>query len=194
MKLPKLTSINFNWSTIISVFALFISLYSMNASLNSHSDSSSSDMIRQNYDDFLQLHQIRADHPLQSHIFVNLNEYEVVKGMVIQALDSAPKRNRIEYQLTEAALARRIFSMYEASYFQWKNSEYYNEKTRANFLKLVLDYYTKTLLRNPRLLWYWSGKGGNLSSHYEDEVVKYYYSKINNTTFEIDSDGPYKNF
>lgn len=178
-----------NIPTILSLLAICLSIFSMYYSNKVHSDSTSSSMIRENYNDFLDLHLIRSEHPLQSHIFVSVAEYENFKFKIFDATKKITLEKRIENQLIEAGLARRIFSMYEHSYFQWKNSKEFSEKSRINFLKLVLDYFTNTLLKNPRLAWYWSSKGGNNCVHYEVEVLKYYNDHV--VDIKMDSLGPY---
>ena len=167
-----------DYSIILSILATIISSYSIYLSKNLHSDNSSSQIIRENYKDFLDLHLIRAEYPLYSHIFVNRYKYLETKNLIKGAVKLKTKEERIEMQLVESALARRVFTMYEHSYYQWQNSVRFSEESRIKFLKLVLDHFTNVLLKNPRLVWYWSENGGDFNKYYEKEVVEYYNSHV----------------
>lgn len=173
----------------VSCISLATSFLAYWRSIKHHSDSSTSNLIRQNYEDMLRLHELRAEYPNQSHLFEIKGQYDRAKALIKDANENSPEERIILLSLEERAIARRVFSMYEGSFYQWKNATSHNDKWRTAFLKDVLDYFTSRLLTNPRLVWLWSAEGGGLCVHYENETVAYYRQNVRND--RVDEVGPF---
>ena len=181
----------FSLSTALAILAVVMSYYSIYNSNKTFSDQSTANVIRTNYQDFFDMHILRATYPLQTHLFENPSEYYSTKNLILKACSKDSVKEKINYHLIEKAVSRRIFSMYEHSYFQWKNAEHNADKARAKFLKQVLNYFTESILRNPRLLWIWSENGYNYKVHYEPDVIDYYNEYVIYGTMELDATGPF---
>jgi len=180
-------------SLILSVSALAVSLITISHESLEHSDSLTSDVIRNAYSDFLTLCDLRAQYPKQSHIFETPENYEWNKALVVQATatELANPEERARLQLEEAALAQRTLAMFEHSYYQWQHAVETADRPRVEFLKAVLDYFTARVLTNPRLLWYWSPAGANLSEHYETSTREYYDKNVRPAGRPMDAYGPF---
>lgn len=176
-----------NFSAVLSIIAILISGASIYLSNLRHSDSSTASVIRDNYQDFFSVHEIRMSYPAHSYLFVSKDDYLDTKTLVKKANSLIDSSEAATHLLVEQALSRRLFSMFEHSYYQWKNAKNNSDEQRTEFLQAVLSYFTNTLLPNPRLAWYWSAKGGNIQAHYEDEVLKYYNKSVQIS--ELDSIG-----
>ena len=178
---------------VVAAIALVLSIITMSRERTQHSDTLTSEVIRNAYSDFLLLDDLRAQYPMQSHIFETPENYERNKKLVVLAaaasLDSPAECARLA--LDEAALADRIMTMFEHSYDQWNHSQQTADTARVEFLKDVLDYFTGRILTNPRLRWYWSEKGANLSEHYEVGTISYYNEHVLPYSHRLDAEGPY---
>jgi len=173
---------------IISCIALFLSIGVFVRVPAQHSDVLTSSMIRETYSEFLDFMDRRAQYPLQSHLFALPDTYSIVKAQVIQAMDANDISTPL---LQERAVAQRQFIMFEHAFYQWTQARNRGDATRAQFLKEVLDYFTGRLLRNPRLVWYWSPEGGNLGSHCESSTIDYYNKTVKPYCQAFDNDGPF---
>jgi hypothetical protein len=74
-------------------------------------------------------------------------------------------------------MADYIFSMFEyilTDYNVSKRIYFIGDRWRAKTDSEVLEYFTSHLLRNPRLLYYWS----KLSSEYGEDIVAYYNAQV----------------
>jgi hypothetical protein len=91
--------------------------------------------------------------------------------------------------LEEGALAERIMTMFEHSYYQWRHARGNADTPRIDFLRAVLNYFTGRVLTNPRLLW--SKDGANLRQHYEVETISYYDEHVMPFGRFVDAEGPF---
>lgn len=171
-----------------SSLSLLVSLVTFRVSVAQHSDKQTAEQIRQLYLDMISLHDLRAAHPLQSHLFEIGPQYSEVKLTVASIRNKEPEVALVQLRLEERAIARRVFSMYESSFYQWRNAKTRRDRARFFFLKDVLDYFTTRLLTNPRLAWYWSEDGGGLCVHYEKLTREYYQRNVK--VINKDATGP----
>jgi hypothetical protein len=179
---------------LISLTALGLSLVSFIREPERQSDQLTSEMIRNAYSDFIAMVDLRTQHPLQSHLFEVPGGYGDTRNKVVAAtseLRSKPAE-LARLSLEERAVADRLFTMFEQAFYQWKQARDRGDTPRAKFLDEVLAYFTGRLLKNPRLLWFWSSSGGNLSVHYEDETIRYFDEKVKPDYSKWDQVGPFK--
>lgn len=178
----------------ISIVSLAVSLRAMQVTKDTHSDEITSSLINQNYDDFIDLHELRAQFPYHGHLFELKDQYDQVKNEVVAALVSLSEDDRLKLlprlKLEERALARRIFSQYENAFYQWQNTSRSRDKSRLWFHKDVADYFSQRLLRNPRLVWFWRSSGGNYRLHYEPLTRDHYDRTVVETS--VDDTGPFQ--
>jgi hypothetical protein len=180
----------------VSLIALTLSIIVFVSQSGEHSDTLTSNVIRETYKDFIQLDDIRAQYPLQGHLFETPTNYPRYNKLVMTAAGGKTMSDaeQAKLLLEEAAMAERVFSMFEHSLFQWMHGKQNADKARVEFLKAVLDYYTGRILPNPRLMWYWSKTGANLSEHFETVTIQYYNDNVKPTGKEVDARGPFLKF
>jgi hypothetical protein len=173
--------------------AATLSLITLSRQSGQHSDTLTYEVIRSAYSDFLQLMDLRAQYPEQGHMFETPDNYE--RNKIIVRAAAGPRLATTDGQarllLEEGALAERIMTMFEHSYYQWKHATENAHAPRIDFLKAVLDYFTARVLTNPRLLWYWSQEGANLRQHYEAETIAYYDEHVLPAGRSVDAQGPF---
>jgi len=177
----------------VSAMAACLSMASFFAEPMRQSDALTSEVISEAYASFMSMNDIRTDHPYQSHLFELSENYAQIATNVATAtqhLRTSP-HEIAKLHLEERAVADRLFTMFEQSYYQWQQAQASGDTPRAEFLRAVVDYFTGRLLRNPRLLWYWSLKGGALASHYEDDTKTYYDTHVTQPGEVQDVEGPF---
>lgn len=170
---------------LVDVVAVIISLCALGVSIRTdyvvrayHNDSEKANLIRQTYSDFRAITDLVTANWELMYIGSLPDQYETVRNIVEKRLRCADEKKRTEILLKERAIASSLFTMYEHSYFQWDNAKTYGDQERERFLRSVLDYFSNKLLRNPRLMWYWSADGANLRSQSESETIKYYEKTV----------------
>lgn len=182
--------------TLTGCVALIVSIWSAVLSNKSSKDSTGSQLIAETYSTFYDLNKKQAEDAKLSHMFVAADDYRGTAMLVQQSVGALTKEQKAEYLLKEKAISFYIFTAFEETFYQYNHAVEVRDVKRSEFLKAVLDYFTGRLLRNPRLLYYWSAAGGNVSQYYELETREYY--KLHVLTdpsapleFAPDSTGPY---
>jgi hypothetical protein len=177
---------------LISIAAFGVAWVSFLQEPERQSDQLTSDVIRNAYSDFIEMTDLRTQFPFQSHLFEVVTNYRVVRDQVSFAtVDLRNKPNeRHRLSLEERAIADRLFTMFEQALYQWRQARERKDSPREQFLREVLEYFTSRLLQNPRLLWYWSPKGGNLSVNYEVATMEYYNTNVRPHS-PGDAEGPF---
>jgi hypothetical protein len=178
-------------SILLSLIAVVLSLVGIYRSRGEHHDSLSTQTIREAYSDFIIFEDIRTQYPLQSHIFETKSNYWRFQNIVKEAVTAKSNQELITLKLQEAAIAERIFVMFEHCLYQRNHAKKIGDFHRQEFLEEELNYYTKRLLCNPRLVWYWSPKGENFCEHSEQVTNDYYNQNIEFGKIGCDSVGPY---
>ncbi len=180
-------------AVVVSLVALAVSVGNAMLGPAQHSDQSTAAVVRQAYEDFLELTDLQVEHPLQSHLFAVPENYDRIAELVTDAMlqtHIAPAA-RNQYRLEELAIAQKIFTIFEHTLYQWNAAISFGDESRAEFLKAVLDYFTGRVLTNHRLLWYWKRDGGNLQAHYEDDTKAFYTDAVP-SGLPIDEVGPHE--
>lgn len=165
-------------SLFLSIVALVVSGFSAYSSYTSSRDTAKSQVIQQSYEGFYQLTRLQLENWQLSHMFALPDQYDGVTKLVETSFRSLDSNQQAELVLKERAIADIIFSMYEQAFYQLNQANEARDTTRASFLQEVINYLTGRLLRNPRLLYYWSESGGRLASSYEDATRKHYESNV----------------
>jgi hypothetical protein len=117
------------------------------------------------------------------------DSYDMVSHQVKLAATGLSDADKAKMRLKERAFADYIFSTFEYPLYQLERSNAFFDAPKAHFMQEVVDYFTGRLLRNPRLLYFWSSTGGNLSREYETWTNNYYNQHVL-PPFKEDRDGP----
>jgi hypothetical protein len=149
-------------------------------SLTSYKDISGIETIRKQYEFYYEFERLEIENWQLSHIFALPEWYDKNVSLVSSSLTSIDATKRAEFLLKERAIARFIFTNFEAILYESRHAEQIGDSQRAAFLQEVLDYFTGRLLRNPRLLYQWSEEGGKLAADFEPDTRKYYEEHVLN--------------
>lgn len=186
-----------NLPVIIAAIAIAISVISIIFSMKVHRDSLNSTIITQAYSLFNEGIKILLENSFLTHLFVMPENYPEVKLLVQNSIRELDTNQNSELILKERAMALYAFQIFEYFHYQSEHSRSVNAKDRIDFLNMVLTYLTRRLLRNPRLLYYWSESGGNLNVYFERVTREYFnrevIGKLSGNVEEImDCDGPFQ--
>lgn len=177
----------------VSSISFLVSVGGYLSTKNNHTDTLTSDLITENWQQFLSLHDTAAAFPYHTYLFEIGSEYDKAIELVKAAIESLPEGERTSAistaRLQERALVRKILSMFEHALYQANHAVKTKDKVRESFFKDVLFYYTDRLLKNPRISWYWSTSGGNLRVHMEESTREYCESKVEFSV--VDSSSPF---
>jgi hypothetical protein len=168
----------FNVNSIGSIIAVLISIASFVYSAMSVGQTSAHDAIRNLYTVYYDISKTELEIPQALHVFMLPGAYEEVAKEVHKAVAHATDSDLAKYRLSERAMADYLFSVFEANLIDYQSSSPLQEPMRRKFEEGVLDFFTQKLLRNPRLLYYWSRDGGKLSEEYQDTTQQYYNEHV----------------
>ena len=126
---------------------------------------------------FLELTKLPESDPAMGHLVVMPDRYEVVERLVSRSAAGSTDAERAALLIRERFIANYIFTLFEYALYQRSRASWFSPEKRA-FSEEVLNYFTSRVLRNPRLLWYWSSQGGGLSTYYEISTRQYYDDRV----------------
>jgi hypothetical protein len=183
-------------SLFMSVVSLTVAGFSFYNAVSTRRDTARSQMIRDAYLTFYELNRLQLQNWQLSHLFAMPDLYARI-SIEVANWKSLSSEERSELLLKERAIALLIFTIYEQSFYQWKQSRDAGDVRRAGFLSEVLGYFTGRVLRNPRLLYYWCAEGDGLAAYFETETRKHYGDNVVNDTkaplvIKPDFIGPFK--
>ncbi len=183
-------------SDLLAFFAIIISILSIWLSIRTHVESSASQTVWSQYEHFAHIVQAQVDHPQLSHLFSVPESYESVLNEVRASIQGFSQSEKIRLKLQERAMADYIFNEFEQSFYQINRANPLFDTSSRKFYEEVLAYFTRSLLRNPRLLYYWSAEGGELCFNYEPCTIDYYEANVLNDSslplkFKPDPVGPF---
>ncbi len=166
---------------LLSVTALALSGYSIYTSERTNRDVAGVNAIKNEYEQFNSMARTQMERPLMSHLFsVSGADYDSRSAQVATASASLDGQTKAKLLLEERATAHFIFTMFEETYYNWKQAERVGDKGRAKLLLEDVRYFNQALC-NPRLLWYWDTDNGaklgwlfagELQEHYRNEILK----------------------
>lgn len=180
-------------SEILALIAIVISvafsILSIWFSLKTYSEASASQTIWSQYEHFANIVQAQIDHSQFSHLFTVPECYVTVLKQVNASIHDLSPQERLRLQLQERAMADYLLNEFEQSFYQIERVRPRFDTQSRKFYGEVLDYFTLRLLRNPRLLYYWSQDGGQLCYNYEPSTIAFYESKVlKNPSFPLKFD------
>ncbi len=165
-------------SNAVSALALTVSVATAITSYSMYRDSASTQAVKDIYGIFLQLQGINIDNSEISHITALPENYAAVASVVATTTENLTATERTQLLLRERTLAMYIFGIFEHALYQYNQAVGFGDDDRVAFLEEVLGYLTGRLLRNPRLLYYWSSEEIGISGHFEDVTHQYYRDHV----------------
>ncbi|HYR28487.1 MAG TPA: hypothetical protein VEU30_08480 [Thermoanaerobaculia bacterium] len=177
--------------TITGVLALIFSMYSIVVANRQYSDSEGTALINQTYATYEDINAKRREMVEISHLVCTPEQYPRVQALVRAAAASMDASQRAEAQLRESAMAMFLFAQFEQTLYLHQKAVELGESERVTFTEGTLDYFTGTLLRNPRLVHMWSPSGDNLRAYHDPMAQKYWDAKVGPAKPRADAVGPF---
>lgn len=164
----------------ISIVSLTTSALSVWMNVRLQHDVSAAQAIQSSYATFYDLDKMALEHKFVSHLFSGPGYYARVKAQIAAALATATPAEKAGYLLEERQAASLVFDYFEETVLQQQQARKSGDDEKLRYLETNLRYFDENALRNPRLLWYWSVKGGDLSSDYDKATVDYFRAHVAN--------------
>lgn len=161
---------------IIGLLALAISIWAARQARHAVREDVNHGSVSDLYVDFRRLAEIRMRHPEHTHLLEPPENYDLVRREVQGMLVDYPTHKQSEYVLRERTISLVIFQLFEQILYQHGLAVELRDERRRRFLAEVLAYMTGNLFLNPRLLFLWDRRGGNLQADFE-EATRVYYDK-----------------
>jgi hypothetical protein len=195
-------------SNLFAAFALMISYWSMREQQKSTEvgralaySNATQQIIHDQYELCRELDQMRVEHPEVSHVLMLPSaipndpwvNYRKFKGNVRELLSDGKETisaaDRSKLLLQEHAVALNVFDIYEQTIYQWEAAAAAKDTQRAEILKMLVDYYEKRMLRNPRLRYHWRNGGSDMME--EVPTRQRYNQHVEIDSNEVDSRYPH---
>ena len=167
-------------SDMFALGAVLVSVLAIWISLRTHAESSAANTIWSQYERFSRIVQTQIENSQFSHLFVVPETYPAMLSQVTASVEDLSPQERLRLELQERAMADYILNEFELSFYQINRARPRFDKQSKEFFEEVLAYFTQRLLRNPRLLYYWSRDGGQLCLNYEPSTIEYYERRVLN--------------
>lgn len=179
------------FALLISVLAFSLTSYQACDVKKTRENAEALEAIRTSYQIFGQLSRAEFEHPQLQHLFQTSNAgYRRIVRIVRGTVKTESDADRLRLRLEERGMADYIFTLYEQLFFNWKQTA--GRSAEANFLQQDLTGYLPLLLCNPRLQWYWSEHGGQLSGNYSQELLDNYKTNVTPSCgLQMDASGPF---
>jgi hypothetical protein len=162
---PEITAV------VFSIVAIVISGYSLLEGRWQHQDERNVEVLDAVYEDWMAL-AMRDDWRVQ-HVQEAPDTYYAVRDVARRLTAGMSDTEKAETFLMERAMANLIFTNFEHHLKQWLLAIELDDESRQRVLKEEIDFYAEVLMRNPRLLWYWSPEGGGWIRGADPSTIKW---------------------
>ncbi len=176
---------------VTGVLALIFSLYSIHIANQQHADSEGTALINETYATYHEISAKRMETIEISHLVCSPERYPTAVERVKRATAGFSPDQRAEALLREDAMAQYLFAQFEQTVYLHRNAMELGDTERIRFSQDTLDYFTDTLLRNPRLVHFWSASGENMRVYYVPICQKYWDEKVRPHVTKVDATGPF---
>lgn len=147
---------------ILSIVAVLVSVTTYVKGESRRRKDVTFEIIQKTYEKYSEMNRIELEKPYLTHLFVVSDRYLRIKQNIREVTGVISNQQRAKYLLEERAVADFIFTYYEQTLFQWSATK---DKERR-FSHDLLAYFRSTLLRNPRLIYWWRIENGGLEVNY----------------------------
>jgi hypothetical protein len=160
-----------------SIVAIVISGYSLLEGRWQHQDERNTEMLDAIYEDW---NAQQGEEWYKQHLYEAPDTYREVRDLARRLTAAMNDQQKVELFLGERAAANIIFTNFEHLLKQWNLAVALDDDTRLGVLKEEVDFYAEVLLRNPRLLWFWSDDGGRWIHQADPSTVVFYEQRVLN--------------
>lgn len=164
-------------AVILSIVALLVSGYALVAAKQRHQDERTTELLDQMYKDYDRLALV--DRWEVSHLAEAPETYEQTRDVLRAHAVSPPAEEQLRLYMLERTTAIQIFTAFELRLKQWWAAAIVvGDLGRKSLLDEEMDFYADIYLRNPRLLWFWSDKGGRIVQTMDPPAVEFYNGPV----------------
>ncbi len=167
----------FVFSLLFSVIALFISYKSFSVSKSNADNNLRTTLIDKAFEAYYELGLLRLENPMYTHLFETTENYGEACKKTHLLYNNDKYEALLKKVLKEKALAMLIFTCFENTYSIYNHLNQ-DDSRRNEFISSNVNYFTNTLLRNPRLLFMWNEKGGKMCAFFGEDARAYYYDNV----------------
>jgi hypothetical protein len=160
--------------------AIVISAYALLAGQRQHEDERSSEILDAIFEDWDNLSVAFTENWEVKHLEEPSATYYQVRDQLQRALAGRSQEERLRVLMLERAMASRLITMFEHAQKQWVLATEAGDGRRLEMLEIEMDFWTQNMLRNPRMLWYWSEAGGVLLHMADPPTVPFYNARVLN--------------
>lgn len=177
------------------IIALTISLISLTISARVNRKTAMINSMRAEYADLYEITKLGINNPEQAHLFANPDDYQKVRRRVQQMNHQLTPELRQRLLMQERALANMIFTSFAETVDHYNLALRNGDDEVAEILRNTMSNYVDRILDNPRLCYYWSEKGGDLTIAIDPDAKQYYEPTFKKVLARgkdaVDPDGPY---
>jgi hypothetical protein len=149
-------------SLALSAIAVTVSVITYNNAEQRRKRDVPAEVIPKAYEKYYEMNKIELDKWYLTHMFVVPELYSGIKDIVHRGVAPLASAKRVEFVLHERAAADFVFTFYEQTLYQWDATR---DKERK-FINDTLSFLRGSLLRNPRLVYWWRERAGGLELSY----------------------------
>lgn len=156
--------------------ALFVSMCTKEGSERAHRDTQTEEAVSRTYQAFAEMNKLQVEHPEVAHLLTNADDYDETVELVRLSIGPLTDQERAKYILIEDGAAFSIFSEVDRLVIARHAAAKIGEKERAAFIDQTLDFYSRTILRNPRLAFYWLEDGAQ--AYYDPATIEFFSQRV----------------
>jgi hypothetical protein len=177
---PEARSSSSRWpeavAIVLSLVAVGVSGFSLVEAQRQHQDERATQLLDQIYDDWDQM--AAPERWEVSHLDEVPATYDHVRDVLRAYSTRLPVQEQRRVYLLERTTAIRILNAFELTLNQRRRAIEIGDSGRKAMLDQEIDFYVEDLLRNPRLLWFWSAEGGGLELLLDPPTVAFYRRRV----------------
>ena len=167
-----------NVGIALAAVAIVVSLLAAWVSLHAQRELLRAETVSGVFEGFRRVTELRIVHWQAAHLLETPENYDATASLLRTALAGVSPAENAELVVRERAVAIALLQIFEESVYQHEHAQRLRDRGRAAFLDDVLAYFTERLLLNPRLLYPWSPKGGNIRADFEPPTRAYYEAHL----------------
>lgn len=177
------------------LIALTISLISLTVSARVNRKTAMINSMRAEYADLYEITKLGINNPDQAHLFAEPADYVNVVARVKAMNDPISPERRQRLLMQERALVNMIFTSFSETVDHYNLAVKNGDDEVADILRNTISNYVDRILDNPRLCFYWSQEGGDLTVKIDPDAKQYYQPTLDKVLARgksaTDPDGPY---
>lgn len=167
-------------AVVLSLSALAVSGYALVQGRKQHSDERSTEVLDDVYDDWEMLATAMSLEWEVRHLEEAPSSYYAVRDLARTLTKDLSPEEKTRVLLKERAHVNLILTTFEHQLKQWMLADRVGDDARRRTLDEEIEFWARVMLRNPRLLWYWSEDGGGWVGGADPSTIEFYDRRVLN--------------